>query len=271
MKKPTCLILTVIGVLLLVLGLIFVVPWIVNIIQEFEEMADKHAEYMYSLRQDASKSLTEEQEQLLSQLLEGANDTTDPQNPDDLEDILSAEPYLAYLKMHDGQDYADYPAYVAAMPTENHRSLVQARLGQFLDAEIKTEEQEIWVNCYYTMREWSKTGNDQLNNRKEFGEILDEHLTQPLMDLHSGKEGFSTKFVMMGMVSAIMTTENEVFHNAWHARSQTHGQQEGYLRSAIATPAEFALMRSFFEDTTTFVNWITEPFIIDEEEEQENQ
>lgn len=272
MKKPTCLILTLIGVVLLILGLVFVAPWFVNIYQDIREVADQQSEYMYSLRQDISKPLTEEQQQLLSQLLEIANDTPDIQNPDILESILSTEPYIAYLKMIDGQDYPDYSAYIAAMPTEYHRSVVEARLGQFLEAELEAAEQDIWVNCYYKMREWSKTGNNQFNNRKEFSNILEEHLTNPLIELHSGKGGFDTKFVKMGVVSASMVTENEVFHSAWRERLQLNGRIQGYLQCAVATPAEFALMRSFFEDAATFQNWITEPFHKEEEvDEQEEQ
>ena len=41
MKKTTCLILTIIGVLLLIAGLVVVVPWLVNIVQEFSEMQEK--------------------------------------------------------------------------------------------------------------------------------------------------------------------------------------------------------------------------------------
>lgn len=272
MKKPTCLILTLIGVVLLILGLVFVAPWFVNIYQDIREIADQQSEYRYSLRQDISKPLTGEQEQLLSQLLEIANDTPDIQNPDILESILSTEPYIAYLKMIDGQDYPDYPAYIAAMPTEYHISIVEARLGQFLESELEAAEQDIWVNCYYKMREWSKTGNNQLNNRKEFSNILEEHLTDPLTELHSGKGGFDTKFVKMGVVSASMVTENEVFHFAWRNRLQLHGRIQGYLQCAIVTPAEFALMRSFFEDAATFENWLIEPFIKEKEvKEEENQ
>ena len=42
-------------------------------------------------------------------------------------------------------------------------------------------------------------------------------------------------------------------------RLEKHGSQEGLLRCAIATPAEFALVRSFFEDTAAFEKWIQAP------------
>ncbi len=49
MKKPTCLILVGIGVLLLVGILVFVVPFIVNMFQEIQQMTEQKEEYIYSL------------------------------------------------------------------------------------------------------------------------------------------------------------------------------------------------------------------------------
>ena len=51
----------------------------------------------------------------------------------------------------------------------------------------------------------------------------------------------------------------EVFHDAWHKHLEKYGSSEGLLRCAIATPAEFALTRSFFEDTAAFEKWIQAP------------
>ncbi len=272
MKKPIFLILIGIGVLLLVGGIVFVVPWFVNVFQEMEQMGAQQAEYKRALRQYANEPLTEEQQKLLSQLLEVTGEILDPQSPEGLEVILSTEPYLAYIKTQDGQDYVDFPSYIAAMPTPNHRTVVLSRLKDFLGTEIEAAEQEIWINFYYIIRDWSKTGKDVLANRKEFNELLQQHLIKPLMNEVSGTEGLTSQILKMGMVSASMTEDNEVFHSAWHARLKSHGTQEGYLRCAIATPAEFALMRSFFEDAAAFETWITEPFEVEEETEgQENE
>ncbi len=68
------------------------------------------------------------------------------------------------------------------------------------------------------------------------------------MENSSDTGGFSSKIIKMGIVFAAMVEDNAVFHRAWKSRIQSHGLQEGYLRSAIATPEEFALMRSFFEN-----------------------
>lgn len=269
MKKPTCLILVGIGVLLLIGVLVFVVPIFVEMFQEMEQMNEKHAEYKRTLRQYANEPLTVEQENLLSQLLEENGET---QSPEDFETILSTEPYLTYIKTQDGEDYADFPAYVAAMPTLTHRNVVLARLEDFLGTEVEPAEQEIWVDYYYIMRDWSKTGKDILDDKKEFDELSQKHLVKPIMDQVSGAKGLPTKIVKMGIISTFMIEENEVFHHAWRSRINRYGTQEGYLRCAIATPAEFALMRSFFEDAAAFEKWITEPFRVEEDAEgQENK
>ena len=169
--------------------------------------------------------------------------------------------------------YADFPAYLSAMPTQNHRNVVLSRLDMFLPAEMEVAEQEIWIDFYYIIRDWSKTGKNQLSDRKEFDELLQKNLVDPLIMGHgAGPDGFTTKIIKMGVVSALMIDDTEAFHRAWQKRLEKHGTQEGYLRCAIATPAEFALMRSFFEDATAFETWITEPFKVEEDtEEQENK
>ncbi len=272
MKKPTCLILVGIGVLLLIGVLVFVVPIFVDMFQEMQQMSEKHAEYKRTLRQYVNEPLTAEQEKLLPQLLEVAGETSEPQSPEDLEAILSTEPYLTYIKTQNGEDYADFPAYVAAMPTSTHRNVVLARLKDFLGTEVEPAEQEIWADFYYIMRDWSKTGEDVLDNKKEFDELLQTHLVKPIMDQVSGTKGLTTKIVKMGIISTFFIEDNEVFHHAWRRRLQNYGTQEGYLRCAIATPAEFALMRSFFEDAATFEKWMTEPYRVEEDTEgQENE
>jgi len=76
----------------------------------------------------------------------------------------------------------------------------------------------------------------------------------------------------MGLVSTFMIYDNEIFHEAWQKRLQKHGDREGYLRCAIATADEFALIRSFFPDADTFKKWLNEPLGIEETiEEKENK
>ena len=260
MKKLTCLILVGIGVLLLVGILVFVVPFIVNMFQEIQQMTEQKEEYIYSLSQSVNEPLTEEQEKLLSQLLEEAGETSIAQSPESLEVILSTEPYLTYIKTQDGQDYADFPSYVATMPTPKHRTVVWPKIKEFWGIEVEPAEQEIWVNYYYIIRDWSKTGKDADDDSKEFKALLQEHLVEPLMGNGSDTSELTSIIVKMTMISILIIEENEVFHSAWRERLNRNRAKEGYLRCAIATPVEFALMRSFFEDAATFEKWISEPF-----------
>ncbi len=272
MKKPTCLILTIIGVLLLIVGLIFVVPWIVDIVQEFGKMQEKHEEYTISIRQYANTPLNEEQQRLYLIILKEHIEISTTEKPDELESMLSTEPYLTYLNLQDGEDYSEYAAFINMMPTQNHKAVVLSRLSQFLETDIGEVTQNIWLDFYYRLREWGRDGKTQANTSKEFNDLLQKHLVEPLMENSSDTGGFSSKIIKMGIVSAVMVEDNAVFHRAWKSRIQSYGLQEGYLMSAITTPEEFALMRSFFENADAFVNWLTEPFGLQEESvEPENQ
>ena len=264
--------LTIIGVLLLIVGLVVVVPWLVDIVQEFTMMQEKHEDYRISIRQYANTPLNEEQEQLLSLLLTEQNEISTTQKPDELENILSSETYLTYLDIQDGENYTDYNAYINMMPTQNHRSAVMSKLSKFFETEIEEVTQNIWLDFYYRIRKWGKDGKTQSNSGKEFHDLLQKHLVEPYMENSSDTGGFSTKIIKMGTISAFIVEDNEVFHRVWYHRIQTHGLMEGYLRSAIASPEEFALMRSFFENADVFVHWLTEPFGLEEEiEVSENQ
>ena len=69
MKKPVFLILIGIGVLLLVGGVVFVVPWFGKMLDEMEQIAELHRQHRRALKMSAREPLTDEQENLLSQLL----------------------------------------------------------------------------------------------------------------------------------------------------------------------------------------------------------
>ena len=53
-----------------------------------------------------------------------------------------------------------------------------------------------------------------------------------------------------------MSEDNTIFQEVWRDRLETHGEQEGLLRCAVASPGEFTLMRSFFADMKAFQTWI---------------
>lgn len=272
MKKPIFLILIGIGVLLLVGGIVFVVPWLGNMMEEMEEIHAQQAQHRRTLETSAREPLTEEQEILLSQLLEAASEIDPSQSLNDLENVLSSEPYLTYLKTREGNDYTDFLAYVDAMPTENTKTIARTRIETMLGADKSDEALQVWLNYYFIVREWGTTVPNPLDNMKELNKLQQTHLIEPLMENDSENDsetsGLSVQIVQIGMSSMFMTEDNDVFQEVWRERLEAYGEQEGLLRCAIAAPDEFALMRSFFTDMAAFQEWIlTRP----EPEQQESE
>ncbi len=256
MKKPIFLILIGIGVLILVGGIVFVVPWFGKMMEEMDQIHAQQAQHRRELKASASKPLTAEQEILLSQLLEAAPETDPSQSPNDLEAVLSSEPYLTYINTEDGQDYENFRAYVDAMPTESMRTLALSRIETTLGADKDGEELQIWLNYYFIVREWGTTVQDPLDNMTELNKLQQTHLIEPLMEKDPEISGLSTQIVQIGLSSIFMTEDNNVFQEVWRERVETHGEQEGLLRCAVASPSEFALIRSFFADMSAFQAWI---------------
>ena len=268
MKKPIFLILIGIGVLLLVGGIVFVVPWLGNMMEEMEEIHVQQAQHRRALETSAREPLTDEQEQLLSTLLEAASEIDPSQSLNDLESVLSSEPYLTYLKTHEGNDYTDFLAYVDAMPTESMKTIARTRIETMLGADKSDEALQVWLNYYFIVREWGTTVQNPLDNMKELNKLQQTHLIEPLMENDSEITGLSSQIIQIGMSSMFMTEDNDVFQEIWRERLETQGEQEGLLRCAIASPDEFALMRSFFTDMTAFQEWIVKR---PEPEQQESE
>ena len=256
MKKPVFLILIGIGVALLVVGIVFVVPWFGKMLDEIEQITEQHAQHRRALRMSAREPLTEEQGHLLSHLLETVGETGTSQNPNDLERILSSEPYLAYIKTQEGDDYEDFLGYVTAMPTDNMKTIARARIKSTLGTDKGDAELDVWADYYFIVRAWGTTVEDPRDNLTELNELHQTHLIAPLMESNSEVDGLHIQIVQIGMSSIFMTEDNNVFKEAWREHLEIHGEQKGLLRCAIATPSEFALMRSFFPDMTTFQEWI---------------
>ena len=256
MKKPIFLILIGIGVLILVGGIVYVVPWIGNMMEEMDQIHVQQAEHRRALKASAREPLTQEQETLLSQLLEVSDEIDTSEMPSNVENVLSSEPYLTYLKTQDGQDYEDFPAYVDAMPTENMRTVAISRIKTMLGADKNDEKLQVWLNYYFVVREWGTTVEKPLDNMKELNELQQTHLIEPLMENDPEISSLSTQIVQIGMSSIFMTEDNNVFQDIWRERLEIHGEHEGLLRCAITSPGEFALMRSFFGDMAGFQEWI---------------
>ena len=259
MKKSIFLVLIGVGLALLVVGIVFVVPWFGKMLDEVKQTAGQHMQHKHELSMFAREPLTEQQENLLFELLEITERSNISQAPNDLESVLSNEVYLAYLKTQEREEYEDFPAYVNAMPTTHMKTIALSRIKTTLGADKEDTELDVWTNYYFIVREWGTTFENPEDNIKALSELQQTHLITPLMEGDSGVSDLDTKILQIGMFSIFMIEDNQVFKDAWREQFETRGEQEGLLRCAIAAPGEFALMRSFFEDMASFQEWILAP------------
>ena len=266
-------------------------------IEVHRQIGEQQARRKQSLEKLAQQPLTADQQQLLTQLL--SNNGT-------LDQVLSSEPYLVYLKARYGQAYKDFAAYVAAMPTSKQkiaiRSALKSTLSPITDLSTlppttKAEQLQICVDSYFGAREWvlTKDGTPPIiNDMEKFQKILESttffrtHFIPPMVEMYRdtllgidnswtdshtyGLYQNESDMYMMGEVVYFMADDDaEVFQNAFRERLEEYGSQEGLLRCAIGFPDEFALMRSFFEDTIALEKWILEPPSPPEKEAEKGQ
>ena len=209
------------------------------------------------LEASVREPLTEAQQQLLHQLL---------QRTGTLDETLSSAPYLTYLKAEVGQEYQDFPTYVAAMPTAERKTDVLFSFKKVLPPKTTVEALTICADYYFKLRLLSVKEPDILDDRNALVEFQTEHLMEPLMAISSPTDLLShmSGLMQMGMVTNLKAQiYTEVFHDVWREWLEEQGSSKGLLRCAIATPAEFALMRSFFQDTAAFEKWIQTPLKTD--------
>ena len=257
-------------------------------IEAYGQVHKQRAYHKQSLEKLAQQPLTTNQQRLLTQLLN---------NNASLEQVLSSEPYLAYLEERYGKAYKDFVYYAAAMPTPNQkiaiRSALKSVLSPITDLSMlppatKAEQLQICVDSYFRAREWllTKEGtppvimeiNDMEKFQKihEFDTFHDTYFIPPMVEMYRdtllGIDKSWTDSQTWGLYRSqldmreISTTvylmvddDTAVFHNAFRERLKKYGSREGLLRCAIGFPDEFALMRSFFEDTIALEKWILEP------------
>ena len=224
-----------------------------KITKNVEDGMAQHEKRKKALEKLVRKPLTETQEKLLRQLL---------QDTGTLDAILSSAPYLTYLKTEVGKEYKDFPAYVKAMPTPKQKTAMLFSFKEALPPKTKAETLSICTDYYFKFRVLLVKEPNTLDDLNALIAFQTKHLMEPLMAIYPAAELFShmSELTQMGMVTnleAQMSTE--VFHDVWREWVKKHGFSEGLLRCAIATPAEFALVRSFFEDTAAFEKWIQAP------------
>lgn len=205
------------------------------------------------LIESAEKPLTGSQEELLTQLLE---------EKDGLDVVLSSQPYLTYLEEQDGAAYKDYPTYLAAVPTTEQKSTLLFTFKEILPAEATDEQIQICMDFYFQFCELLVNEPDTTSDSEEIKPFIEEHLIRPLMDTYPSKMSAAevTTMMQMGVVPCPMAlTDTDAYRKIWLEHLETYGSREGLLRCAISTPDEFALIRSFFQDTAALERWIRLP------------
>ena len=236
-----------------------------EMMKRVEDVMGDHEKRKKALEELVKKPLTEAQQKLLRQL---------SKNTGALDDILSSEPYLAYLKSETGKAYKDFLDYVAAMPTPKRKTKVLFSLKETLPPNTKAKALSICTDYYFKLRSLLVKEPDILVKSNALVAFQTKNLMEPLMEIYPAAELFShiSELTQMSMVSTLIAQMNtEVFHDAWREHLEKHGSSEGLLRCAIATPAEFALARSFFEDTAAFEKWIQAPLKTEEAPEEKKE
>ncbi|MDE0466153.1 MAG: hypothetical protein OYL97_03795 [Candidatus Poribacteria bacterium] len=236
-----------------------------EMMQGVEDVMEDHEKRKKALEELVKKPLTETQQKLLRQL---------SKNTGALDDILSSEPYLAYLKSETGKTYKDFLDYVAVMPTPKRKTKVLFSLKEALPPNTKAKALSICTDYYFKFRSLLVEEPDILGKTNALVAFQTKNLMEPLMGIYPAAELFShiSELTQMSMVSTLTAqTDTEVFHDAWRERLEKHGSSEGLLRCAIATPTEFALVRSFFEDTAAFEKWIQTSLKTEAEPEEKKE
>ena len=202
------------------------------------------------LIESAEKPLTETQEELLGQLF---------QRQDGLDVVLSTQPYLMYVEEQSGAAYEDYPMYLASVPTPQQKSTTLFALKESLPEEATDEQAQICLDFYFEFHELIVKEPGITSDSEEMEAFMKVHLIDPLMDTYSSKMATSDAIEVMKLAavpSGMAQLDTDVFRKIWLKQLEVYGSREGLLRCAISTPNEFALIRSFFEDTAALEKWI---------------
>ena len=254
-------------------------------IEAYGQVHKRRVSRKQPLEKLAQQPLATNQQRLLTQLLN---------NNASLEQVLSSEPYLAYLEERYGQAYQDFVDYAAAMPTPNQKIAIRSALKpvlspitdlSMLPPATKAEQLQICVDSYFGAREWLLTKDgippiidvmEEFQTMHELNTFRNTYFIPPMVEMYrdtllnidnswtdSQTWGLYRSQLDMRETSTIVylmaDDDTKVFQNAFRERLEKYGSQEGLLRCAIGFPDEFALMRSFFEDTAALEKWILEP------------
>lgn len=218
-----------------------------------KDMVAQLAERKAFLIESAEKPLTENQKELLTQLL---------QRQKGLDTLLSSQAYLTYLEEQGGVAYKDYPTYLAVVPTPERKSVTTFALKDLLPPEATDEQIQISTDFYFQFCELIANEPHIASNSQEMEAFIKIHLIDPLMDTYPSKMSTSDAIEVMkigAVPTGMAALDTEVLRKVWVKHLEVYGSEEGLLRCAISTPDEFALMRSFFQDTAALETWIRLP------------
>lgn len=181
-----------------------------------------------------------------------------------IQDETKTEQHLERLKSN--QD--SYPSTIAKMPVPEQEERAWVTFKDLLPSDLTEEQQHKWLAFYFKMCEIYATEPNIFEN--EFGHpkvmfaMADfgvQYVKEPktaaekptaLAELDRAIE-HSKAPLFMAKVSV------QVHHDVWEKKIKRYGIHEGLLRAAITTPSEFALIRSFFQDSEAFEKWVSEP------------
>ena len=223
---------------------------IVGFMKEMTTQLEEREAFLVEL---AEKPLTQNQEELLTELLH---------EEESLDTVLSNQAYLTYFEKQVGVVYTEYSAYLDAVPTTEQKSSIRFALKEILPPEATTEQVRLCTDFYFKFRERIVNEPDITSDSKRMGKFIEIHLVEPLMETYSSEIPSYEIIKIMKIASvpgAMAVVDTDVFHNIWLERLEVYGSREGLLHCAILTPDEFALMRSFFQDAAALEKWIMRP------------
>lgn len=206
-----------------------------------------------ALKQAAGEPLTADQAELLTQLL---------RQEKGVDAVLSSRPYLDYLAAKFGTAYEDYPTYLVTVPTDEQTAATLSAMREILPPDTSETEIQISLDFYFKLAKLLVKEPGIASDSDEMEAFVEMHLIAPLMNIYPQKMTLPemTQVMKISVVpNGMATMDTEVFRDIWLAQLAAHGSRDGLLRCAVLTPIEFALIRSFFQDTAAFESWIWLP------------
>ena len=248
--------------------------------RNFDKKLNAHVKRQkQALEKHATAPLNAVQQRLLNQLL--ATKGT-------LEEVLSTPEYLLYLNLEIDSDWListsektklqqrlehlkaknrtdvrNYSTVLVKMPTPEQGKKALLTFRNLLPQKLTDEEQQEWLTLYFKIR---KIYTDPDIFKFMLAPTLLQAQTEFVYRQTGDWKTPTEKKAVLAEIrrlsmhcrapNRIARIVTQVYHDTWQKHLKQHGTREGLLRSAIANPSEFALTRSFFENTEALEKWI---------------